>query len=162
MTTNPIEDPKLVAEYPTIKGPNANLIREIRRERRIELALEGFRYDDIMRWNAMKLFENPKTYLGMRVTDKVKALYQPEVFEGSTARDLIEYNGKTYIRMYSGKSLNEAGRKWTGNYKRLYYPIPTSQDYIVCKPWFSSKTKSGLGINLIQEGRLAFPLYFPQ
>lgn len=25
------------------------------RERRIELALEGFRYDDIMRWNAMKL-----------------------------------------------------------------------------------------------------------
>ena len=67
--------------------------------------MEGFRYDDIMRWNAMKLFENPKTYLGMRVTDKVKALYQPEVFEGSTARDLIEYNGKTYIRMYSGKSL---------------------------------------------------------
>ena len=127
LTTNPIEDPKLVAEYPTIKGPNANLIREIRRERRIELALEGFRYDDIMRWNAMKLFENPKTYLGMRVTDKVKALYQPEVFEGSTARDLIEYNGKTYIRMYSGKSLNEAGRKWTGNDKRLYYPIPTSQ-----------------------------------
>ena len=127
LTTNPIEDPKLVAEYPTIKGPNANLIREIRRERRIELDLEGFRYDDIMRWNAMKLFENPKTYLGMRVTDKVKALYQPEVFEGSTARDLIEYNGKTYIRMYSGKSLNEAGRKWTGNDKRLYYPIPTSQ-----------------------------------
>ena len=42
LTTNPIEDPKLVAEYPTIKGPNANLIREIRRERRIELALEGF------------------------------------------------------------------------------------------------------------------------
>ena len=103
------------------------MIREIRRERRIELALEGFRYDDIMRWNAMKLFENPKTYLGMRVTDKVKALYQPEVFEGSTARDLIEYNGKTYIRMYSGKSLNEAGRKWTGNDKRLYYPIPTRQ-----------------------------------
>ena len=96
----------------------------------------------------------------MRVTDKVKALYQPEVFEGSTARDLIEYNGKTYIRMYSGKSLNEAGRKWTGNDKRLYYP--NKSDYIVCKPWFSSKTKSGLGINLIQEGRLAFPLYFPQ
>lgn len=48
-------------------------------------------------------------------------------WDRSTARDLIEYNGKTYIRMYSGKSLNEAGRKWTGNDKRLYYPIPTSQ-----------------------------------
>ena len=63
----------------------------------------------------------------MRVTDKVKELYQPEVFEGATARDLLEYNGKTYIRMYSGKNLSEAGRKWTTNDKRLYYPIPTSQ-----------------------------------
>lgn len=29
--------------------------------------------------------------------------------------------------MYSGKSLSEAGRKWTTNDKRLYYPVPTSQ-----------------------------------
>ena len=29
--------------------------------------------------------------------------------------------------MYSGKNLSEAGRKWTTNDKRLYYPIPTSQ-----------------------------------
>lgn len=103
------------------------LLYEIRRERRIELALEGFRYDDIMRWNAMKLYENPKTYLGLRITDKVKELYQPEVFEGATARNLVEYNGKTYIRMYPGKGLNEAGRKWSTNDKRLYFPVPTSQ-----------------------------------
>lgn len=33
----PDEDPDLVAKYPNVTGPNANLIREIRRERRIEL-----------------------------------------------------------------------------------------------------------------------------
>jgi hypothetical protein len=33
------------------------LIEEIRRERRIELACEGFRYDDLMRWRAGKFLE---------------------------------------------------------------------------------------------------------
>ena len=37
LTDNPVEDPDLVAKYPEIKGPNKNLIREIRRERRVEL-----------------------------------------------------------------------------------------------------------------------------
>ena len=123
LITNPVADLNPV-DYGYTISP---LLYEIRRERRIELALEGFRYDDIMRWNAMKLFENPKTYLGMRITDKVKELYQPEIFEGETARSLVEYDGKTYICMYPGKALQEAGRKWETNDKRLYYPIPTSQ-----------------------------------
>ncbi|GEP97336.1 RagB/SusD family nutrient uptake outer membrane protein [Chitinophaga cymbidii] len=38
---------------------------EIRRERGIELALEGFRYDDLLRWKAARLLE--KTYDGMYV-----------------------------------------------------------------------------------------------
>lgn len=44
---NPLEDPDLVAKYPDIKGPNKNLIREIRRERRVELFAEGYRWDDV-------------------------------------------------------------------------------------------------------------------
>lgn len=52
LTENPVEDPKLVKDYPVIKGPNANLIREIRRERRIELFAEGYRRSDLMRWAA--------------------------------------------------------------------------------------------------------------
>ena len=75
LTTSPVADLKPL-DYGYTLSP---LLYEIRRERRIELALEGFRYDDIMRWNAMKLLENPKTFLGMRITDKVKELYQPEV-----------------------------------------------------------------------------------
>ena len=35
------------------------LMNEIRRERRIELACEGFRYDDLMRWAATDLIKKP-------------------------------------------------------------------------------------------------------
>jgi starch-binding outer membrane protein, SusD/RagB family len=48
--------------YPDIT--NAVLL-EIRRERGIELSLEGFRYDDLKRWRAGKLLENQ--YDGMYV-----------------------------------------------------------------------------------------------
>lgn len=98
------------------------LLQEIRRERRIELAAEGFRYDDLIRWKGVKVFENPKTVLGMRVTDKVKSLYVDGTFGGETGRDLVEYEGKTYIRPYK-KDLNDAGRKWSDNDKRFLNPI---------------------------------------
>jgi hypothetical protein len=48
----------LVAKYPEIKGPNKNLIREIRRERRVELFAEGYRWDDVCRWNAGEVLYN--------------------------------------------------------------------------------------------------------
>ena len=49
---------RLVAKYPEIKGPNKNLIREIRRERRVELFAEGYRWDDVCRWNAGEVLYN--------------------------------------------------------------------------------------------------------
>lgn len=98
------------------------LLQEIRRERRIELVAEGFRYDDIIRWKAVKLYENPKTVLGMRVTDKVIGLYTEGTFGGDKGRTLVEYEGKTYIRPYT-KDLNDAGRKWAADDKRFLNPI---------------------------------------
>lgn len=50
LTTNPVVDPRQVAMYPNVTGANATLIREIRRERRIELMGEGLRFYDIARW----------------------------------------------------------------------------------------------------------------
>ncbi len=47
-------DPVQQARYPGISS--AELL-EIRRERRIELALEDYRFDDLMRWKAGKLLE---------------------------------------------------------------------------------------------------------
>ncbi|GAB3230256.1 RagB/SusD family nutrient uptake outer membrane protein [Algoriphagus aestuariicola] len=45
------------AKYPNLSGSNLGVLLEIRRERRVELAMEGFRYDDLMRWHAGKLLE---------------------------------------------------------------------------------------------------------
>ena len=58
LTMEPDEDPDLVAKYPNVTGPNANLIREIRRERRIELFAEGYRWDDVCRWNVGEIVFN--------------------------------------------------------------------------------------------------------
>ncbi|MGH2622101.1 MAG: RagB/SusD family nutrient uptake outer membrane protein, partial [Sphingobacterium sp.] len=52
--------------WPKWEVPVSPLINEIRRERRIETCAEGDRWDDIVRWKAGKLLENPKTLLGAR------------------------------------------------------------------------------------------------
>ena len=57
MPLNPVADPVQIARYPNLAGPQVNALLEIRRERRIELALEGYRFDDLMRWNAGSLLE---------------------------------------------------------------------------------------------------------
>lgn len=49
-------DPVLSAQYPLVSGSNKGVILEIRRERRIEMVMEGLRYDDLMRWKAGHLF----------------------------------------------------------------------------------------------------------
>lgn len=54
MTLNPAVESVQQARFPNVS--NANIL-EIRRERRIELALEGFRFDDLMRWKAGRLLE---------------------------------------------------------------------------------------------------------
>lgn len=54
------EDPALEAKYRRLCSyVPSPLLREIRRERRIELAIEGFRYDDLMRWKAGKFLAEP-------------------------------------------------------------------------------------------------------
>ncbi len=59
-TANVNPDPVLGNQYPSVSGTNKGVILEIRRERRVELALEGYRFDDLMRWSAGKLLEvNP-------------------------------------------------------------------------------------------------------
>jgi hypothetical protein len=53
-------DPFLEKQYPNVdKGPNKGVILEIRRERRIELFAEGFRWNDLMRWREGKKVELP-------------------------------------------------------------------------------------------------------
>ncbi|MGE9310571.1 RagB/SusD family nutrient uptake outer membrane protein [Niabella sp. CJ426] len=50
-------DPVLANKFSDVTGANKGAILEIRRERRVEFAFEGKRYDDLMRWNGGKVFE---------------------------------------------------------------------------------------------------------
>ena len=91
------------------------LIDEIRRERRVELAIEGYRYDDLMRWKAGKLLE--KEVLGMKF---VQSMYPKVVIDKD-----ITVNADGFITPYA-KSLPN-GRKFDDtNDKMYYFPLSTS------------------------------------
>jgi hypothetical protein len=54
---NASPDPVLANKFPNVTGTNKGALLEIRRERRVEFAFEGKRYDDLMRWGGGKVFE---------------------------------------------------------------------------------------------------------
>lgn len=86
LTLNPPMDPKYAADG------ISSLLVEIRRERRIELFSEGFRYDDLRRWKWGKKLEKP-TY-GM-LWDATAIARYPGAIVQSTIVD-----GKPYIDVY--------------------------------------------------------------
>ncbi|MDE6176001.1 MAG: RagB/SusD family nutrient uptake outer membrane protein, partial [Paramuribaculum sp.] len=88
------------------------LLYEIRRERAVELLGEGFRWDDIVRWKAGKLIENPKSMLGMKVSDKLREKY------ASFNRTV---NEEGFLVVYPDKS----ARQWDN--KLYLHPLPTEE-----------------------------------
>ncbi len=50
-------DPVLDKKYPNVQSSQKGAVLEIRRERRVELASEGFRYKDLMRWACGQYFD---------------------------------------------------------------------------------------------------------
>jgi hypothetical protein len=142
LTTKPATaDPYLVANYfPGITDP---AILEIRRERGIELSLEGLRFADILRWKRGELME--KEWNGFYVP----ALNTPMDLNEDGILDVAFYQGTrpsptvsgvTYVDvspkignavnsqlLKNGTSgeliwMNEIPRKW--NDKNYLYPIP--------------------------------------
>lgn len=69
------------------------LLNEIRRERRVELACEGIRWNDLCRWKAGKLLENQKTYLGPRDPDtgNYRILYGNMTRNGTIVCTCVRY-----------------------------------------------------------------------
>ena len=85
--------------------------------------------DDLKRWNAMKLLENPKTMFGLKVTPSVEQEYAAAnvTFGGEDGRPVVEYKGATYLYQYPSKSIDDAGRKWSENDRRWLYPLPSNE-----------------------------------
>lgn len=124
--------------YANVSGDNAGVILEIRRERTVELIMEGFRYWDIMRWKEGKRFEKPFT--GMYFA-AIPGEYDLDgngtvdvCFYEDTAPDLgssVVYIKTSEITLTEGTSGNilrfsdpSYARSWDEN-KDYLYPIPT-------------------------------------
>ena len=142
LTAKPtVADPYLMSKYfPDIADP---VILEIRRERGIELCMEGFRFYDIIRWKHGDLFTNEWNGI------YVPALVTPMDLNEDGVMDVAFYQGTkpspavsgvTYIdvsntvggkpnsqKLRNGTSgeliwLNTIPRVWVD--KNYYYPIP--------------------------------------
>jgi starch-binding outer membrane protein, SusD/RagB family len=112
MTMTPQMDPRYASD-----GVSA-LISEIRRERRIELFMEGFRYDDIRRWKQGKKMLSPD--MGIRWDSTMRAAYDPE---GLAEVKSTMVDGVPYIDVYKGTDF--AVPEFDES-KHYLWPIPLS------------------------------------
>lgn len=128
-------DPVLAAQYPAVSSA---IILEIRRERRVELAGEGFRYADIMRWKAGALLAR-KFYgiyfpglgeydltkdgkLDFAIVAALPATRTPGVTYAVINKDIYLSNGN------SGNIVPYPNQTKTFNENKNYlFPIPTSE-----------------------------------
>ncbi len=99
--------PKLSNAFVNANG--LNMREEIRRERTIELILEGFRIDDLKRW-ATAPTEMPQDQLGVKFTGTW--------FETNWTAQARQLNADGCIVMYTGRTWND---------KLYLYPLPSDQ-----------------------------------
>ena len=91
---NATKDPLMVEYYPNItQSANTGVILEIRRERTVELAMEGFRIWDILRWKE-----------GQQLTKPFYGCY----FPGEGEYDM-DGDGKADLLLYSGSKGSFSG-----------------------------------------------------
>lgn len=133
--------------FPEISDP---ILLEIRRERGIELAMEGFRYNDLLRWKKGELCEmvwngmyvpSLNTYLDLNEDGS------PDVYFYKTQLEVEQIRGVTYVDVSPTLSsgavnpmqlehgnygeiiwLNNISRVW--EQKNYFYPIPESDRLI--------------------------------
>ena len=73
-------------QYPAVTGANKGVILEIRRERRIELVMESYRWNDLMRWKS-----------GQSLVRQFKGMYFPGIGQYD-----LDRNGKVDVYIYEG------------------------------------------------------------
>ncbi|HEX2606378.1 MAG TPA: RagB/SusD family nutrient uptake outer membrane protein [Flavisolibacter sp.] len=94
-----------------VTANNLNMREEIRRERTVELALEGFRYDDLIRWKTAEIVL-PKEILGAKFVEADWVGTNPSTLRLNSDRVLIVETAAT--------------RKFQANRDYLY-PVPLNE-----------------------------------
>jgi hypothetical protein len=145
MTLNPAVDPVQEARYPNIKSNTQwRELLEIRRERRVELALEGYRIDDLNRWMAGLLLEN-----------EPEGLYFPGLgkydLTGDGIVDIILIDVSESIPEADDKEENELGVKLI--YYRVGYQDSDASFYL-------SDGNSGTIATVKDRGSFVEPKYY--
>lgn len=137
---NAAPDSYLSEYFPNVSGSNKGVILEIRRERGIELLMEGFRLADLFRWKAGAAlssdlvgmyFPGPGSYdltgdgkadLGIYATGEAKPTGVQYVFEIGKDGFVLTEGNKGYYDFHS------AMPHYPFNEERDYlYPIPANQ-----------------------------------
>nr|WP_294870894.1 RagB/SusD family nutrient uptake outer membrane protein [uncultured Pedobacter sp.] len=97
-----------------VAANNLNMRNEIRRERTVELTLEGFRYDDLRRWKTAET-ELPQDVKGIKIT-------------GSEWAEKTPYSDPSYLSKVdaNGFLIAEKSRKFDPN-KDYLQPLPTKE-----------------------------------
>jgi len=97
-----------------VAANNLNMRNEIRRERTVELTLEGFRYDDLRRWKTAET-ELPQDIKGIKIT-------------GSDWAGKAPYSDPSYLSKVdaNGFLVAEKSRKFDPN-KDYLQPLPTKE-----------------------------------
>ncbi|MFT4018859.1 MAG: RagB/SusD family nutrient uptake outer membrane protein [Agriterribacter sp.] len=107
-----------------VSANGLDMREEIRRERTIELALEGFRYDDLRRWKTAE-YEIPTDVKGIKIVGTPWA--NPIVVEGqdrnpytdASWQNRTDANGFIIVESASGRSFNAE--------KHYLMPLPTKE-----------------------------------
>lgn len=99
-------------DYPDLSP----LLNEIRRERRVELALEDYRVDDLLRWAATDVIKKPM--MGSKYEQWVDEPFSP-------ALSGILVNNDGYIAPYLN-TLGNSGRPFNPS-KNYLFPLPTDE-----------------------------------
>ena len=131
-------DPRLDAIYAQKLDYSVSpIIREIRRERRVEMMMEGMRYEDLMRWKAGKLFTVPAR--GMKMTPEKIELYSKNRSDeqyknypfkvtvpiGEVGNKVIVDDDGFIIPYPTSTTVIKGVQPWDD--KRYYYPIPLNE-----------------------------------
>ncbi len=135
-------DPYLTNEawggYQNVNGTNKGVILEIRRERAVELAQEGFRYYDLVRWKEGKILE--KQYYGMYFpgpgeydlngdglpdillyTDVKPVSTAPAQYKIGSSEFILSNGNSGYVNLFKNIQC-----KWNDDRDYLY-PIPSNE-----------------------------------